>query len=318
MNGTYAGVGGYDPTRPWDVTWGGLWNVAQRVFGKISGDNLPIIAGGVTFFAMLAVFPALAAVVALYGLISDPQAVTNQIAAVSGVLPESAQAVLTNQLQRLVGSSAATLQIGTAIGILVALWSASRGMNALVQGLDIAYGEREDRGLIKQTLLVLGLTAGGLVFSIMALLLVAGVPAVLKAVGLGQAVEWLATLARWPVILGLAILALAAIYRLAPNRRPAQWRWLSPGAVVATTLWIIASILFSVYVSTFGSYSETYGALAGVVVLMFWFYITSFIVLLGGVINAEMERETCRDTTVGPPRPMGERDAVAADTVATS
>lgn len=200
-------------------------------------------------------------------------------------------------------------------GGLTALWSASSATGNLITAVNLAYDEQESRGFIKLRATALGLTLGGIVFVLLTLVLVAVVPVALDILGLGVVGRVVAQVVRWVLLIGVVILGLAVVYRVAPDRDSPRFRWVSTGAVVAAVLWILGSVAFSLYVSSFGNYNKTYGALAGVVVLMLWLYLTCYIVLLGAEINTEAERQTAQDTTTGEPRPLGQRDATAADTL---
>jgi membrane protein len=294
----------------------GWWQVLRRAFTESNDDNVSMLAGGVAFFAFLALFPSLIAALTLYGLVADPAQITRQLQALSGSLPPAAQQLLTQQLATATQTGGASLTLGLVISLLVALWSASTATVYLIQAISLAYDEKETRGFVKLRLIGLGLALGGAVFMLVTLALVTVVPALLQHLGLGLLGRLVAQLLRWALLIGFILLGLAVIYRVAPDRDPPQFRWASPGALVAALLWILGTIGFSLYVNHFGNYNKTYGALAGVVVFMLWLYLTSYIVLLGAEINAEAERQTARDTTPGQPEPMGRRGATAADTLA--
>jgi membrane protein len=299
----------------------GWKDVLWRTYQGINDKNLFLVAGGVTYYVLLALFPALLALVFVYGLVFDRAQVEAQVGAMSGVLPEAAQKLIATELHQIVSSSGGALSVGVVISVLFALWSASRGMSGMMSGLDIAYGETEERSFIRFNLIALGLTLGLLVAGVIAIALVAVLPAVVAALqggGAGGIVKWVALIVEWPILLGVIMVMLALLYRYAPDRRAPQWRWASPGAIIAGVLWIVGSILFSVYVANFGNYNATYGSLGAVVVLLTWLYLSAFVVLLGAEINAEIERQTKRDTTGDGDKPMGQRDAFAADTVGPS
>ncbi len=298
-----------------------LW----RTYNGINEKNLFLVAGGVTYYVLLALFPALLALVFIYGLKFNPAQVEKQINAMSGMLPQAAQQLIATELHQIVSSSSGALSIGAVISVLFALWSASRGMSGMMSGLDIAYGETETRSFIRFNLIALGLTLGMLVGGVITIALVAVLPAaiaVIQSVGgggsIGGVIKWVVLIAEWPLLLIFIMFLLALLYRYAPDRRAPQWRWASPGAIVGGVLWIAGSILFSVYVGNFANYNATYGSLGAVVVLLTWLYLSAFVVLLGAEINAEIERQTKQDTTVDGDRPMGQRDAFAADTVGPS
>lgn len=292
----------------------GWWQVIKRAFKESGADNVPMLAGGVAFFAFLALFPALIAALTLYGLIADPAQVSQQMDSLSGALPAEASQIITEQLTAVTGGSNGALTVGLVVSLLAALWSTSGATSNVIKAVNLAYDE-ETRGAVKLRLTALGLTIGAIVFVLAALALVAVVPVMLDQFGLGTPGRVIAQIVRWILLIGMVIVGLAVVYRMAPNRQDARFRWVSPGALVAAVLWILGSVAFSLYVSFFGSYNKTNGALAGVIVLMLWLYLTSYIVLLGAEINAEAERQTTRDTTTGQPVPMGQRGAVAADTI---
>ena len=293
----------------------GWWQVVKRAFQEGSADNVPILAGGVAFFAFLAVFPALIAALTLYGLVADPAQVAQQMQSVAGALPAASRQIITEQLTAVTGSSGDALTVGLVVSLLAALWSASGATGNLITAINLAHDEEENRGFVKLRATALGLTLGGIVFVLLALVLVAVVPVALDTLGLGVVGWVVAQVVRWVLLIGVVIVGLAVVYRVAPDRASPRFRWVSTGAVVAAVLWILGSVAFSLYVSFFGNYNKTYGALAGVIVLMLWLYLTCYVVLLGAEINAEAERQTAHDTTTGEPAPMGQRDAIPADTL---
>jgi membrane protein len=302
---------GHIPPRGWqDVLW--------RSWHDLNDRNIFLAAGGVTYAVLVALFPGLAALVSVYGLALNPSQIEPQIAALSGVLPPEGQRLVGEEIHQLVTASNGKLGLAAVVGLLLALWSASRGMSGMLTALDIAYGETERRSFLRFNGLAILLTLVLIVGGITTVTLVAVVPAAVQFIGLSAFYKWIVLLLEWPLLGVLVILGLAVLYRWGPDRAAAQWRWVSPGALVATLLWMLGSIGFSVYVSWFNSYDKTYGSLGGVVVLLTWLYLSSFATLLGGVINAQSERQTRRDSTVGPPKPMGERQAWAADTLGLS
>lgn len=286
---------GREAARPTHIPAKGWKDIALRVYEESRQDNLSMIAAGVAFFAFLAMFPALAAVVSLYGLLVDPQTVTAQVDILAALLPPDARGVVHEQLTRLTATSGGALGFGFAFSLLLTLWAATKGTKALITAFNIAYGERERRGFLQLNAVALGLTLALLVFLIVALVLIAAVPAVLRIAPLPESADWGVRLLRWPLLFAFVATALAVLYRYAPSRDESQWKWASPGALVATALWLLGSIAFSIYVSNFGGYNKTYGTLAAVVVLLLWFYITSYSVLIGAEINSETERQTRRD-----------------------
>jgi membrane protein len=276
---------------------------------------MPIIAGGVAFFAFLSIFPALIALISIYGLVASPTSVENQVNDLSGQLPRSAANLIGEQLKSIVDNSGSALSIGLVISILAALWSASGGVGNMITAVNLAYDEVEARNFIKLKLTSLGLTLGAILFVIVTFGLVAVVPVVIEALPLGVVGTILAQVAQWVLLLAVFAGSLAVLYRVAPDRDAPRFSWVSLGAVIVTVIWALVSVGFALYVNNFGSYDKTYGTIAGVIVLMLWLYLTCYLVLLGAEINAEAEHQTAHDTTTGPELPMGSRDAKMADTL---
>jgi membrane protein len=272
----------------------GWWATLKRTWTAIGDDNISIVAGGVAFYALLSIFPAFTALVALYGLIADPGQVEGQLSALEGFLPPEATKLLSEQLQSLTQAPKTGIGIGLAVSVVLALWSARAGTGALMTALDIAYGERETRSLVKFNMIAFGMTAAMIIFGIIALLLVAVIPAILRVLPLPESLAYLISFARWPILALCAAAALALLYRYGPSRREPRWRWVSWGSGVATAFWIIASIGFSIYVAKFADYNKTYGSLGAVVILLMWFYISAYIFLAGAELSAELECQATR------------------------
>ena len=304
---------GVHAEKPTDIPWAGWKQILKRAWAEHKADNMPIIAGGVAFFAFLSIFPALIATISIYGLVASPADVTRQINDLAAQLPNDAQELLEGQLKAIADNSGSALSIGLVVSILGALFSASGGVNNIVTAVNLAYDEVEARGAIKLRLLSLGLTLGAIVFVIITFALVAIVPGIIEVLPLGVVGTVLAQVVRWGLLLAVFAGALAVLYRVAPDRDAPRFAWVSLGSVIVTVIWAVVSVGFSIYVDNFGSYDKTYGAIAGVIVLMLWLYLTCFLVLLGAEINSEAEHQTAHDTTEGPPRPMGERGATMAD-----
>ncbi|WP_336923408.1 YihY/virulence factor BrkB family protein [Aquipuribacter sp. SD81] len=305
---------GADASSPREIPKAGWKQVLKRAWAENKADNVPMLAGGVAFFAFLSLFPALIALITIWGLVVTPDRAAQQAENLTEGLPGGASDIITTQMENVASQQSGGLGIGLVVSVLLALWSASGGTANLIKAVNVAYDEEETRGFVKLRGLALLLTLGAIVFVILSVGLVAVVPPVLDSLGLGIVGTVLAQVVRWVLLVALVAVALAVVYRFAPDRDDPKLTWASLGAVVATVLWVLGSIAFSLYVSNFGSYNETYGAIAGVAILLLFLYLTAFIVLLGAEVNAETERQTMRDTTVGPERPMGERDADAADT----
>lgn len=307
---------GDEARRPTEIPPRGWWQIVRRAMRESSDDNVSMLAGSVAYFVFLALFPGLIAAVTLYGLVADPAQIERQVGSLTSMLPREIQPLIVGQLTSIVSGSHGALGVGLVVSLLVALWSASSGTSSLIEAVNLAYDEKETRNFVRRRGLALLLTLGGLVFVLLALALVAVVPLVLNILHLGLVAAVVAQVLRWVLLVVLVILALAVVYRVAPDRDAPKFRWVSPGSIVATVLWIVGSAAFSFYVDYFSNYNKFYGALAGVVVLLLWLYLTCYIVLLGAEINAEAERQTRRDSTEGEEQPLGERGATAADEVA--
>jgi membrane protein len=295
--------------RSWrDILW--------RVYEEIGNDRVLAIAASVTFYSLLALFPAIAALVSLYGLFADASTISSQLNSLSGFLPSGALDVIGEQIKRISSKPRSSLGFGFVAGLAVALWSANAGVKAMFDALNIVYEEKEKRGFFKLNAISLCFTIGSLVVVLLALGAVVVVPVALNLIGLGPAMATVVSLARWPLLLLLIMVALAMLYRFGPSREQPQWRWVTWGSGFAAIAWLIGSMLFSWYVSKFGTYNETYGSLGAAIGFMTWIWISTTIVLIGAEINAEMEHQTAKDTTKGGNRPLGTRGATMADTVA--
>jgi membrane protein len=291
-----------------------MFAVLKRVKAEVKDDNVSLLAAGVAFYAMLAIFPAIIAVVTVYGMVADPDQVKTQVGEFAKSLPSGADQLLTTQLTSVVNAGRQALSIGLVLSLLALLWSVSSGVQGLVKSLNVIYDEKESRGFVKLRGLSLLLTLGAIVVAVVALALITVFPSAIDRLGLGQAGQVAASVARWVVLAVLVLLALGVVYRLNP-----RWRWVSSGAVVALVLWLLGSVGFSYYVDNFGKYNQTYGAMAAVIILLLWLFLSAFAVLLGAEFNAETERQQAGDTTTGPDRPPGQRGAeVADDTIGES
>ena len=250
----------------------------------------------------------------IYGLFADPTTIANQLNSMTAALPEEARKIITDQVTAQ-ASRRTALGVGLIISVAIALWSASAGVSNLLTAINVAYDEEEKRGFVKKRLLSIGLTLAAIVFMVIIISLVAVLPPLLQAVLGTGALTWILQIIGWLVMVVLVAVALAILYRLGPDRDAPRMKWVSVGAVVATVIWLVASIGFSIYTATFGNYAKTYGVFAGIVVLLFWLWLTMYAILLGAEINAESEQQTIADTTKGQEQPLGERGAVKADSV---
>ncbi|MDW4500050.1 YihY/virulence factor BrkB family protein [Sulfitobacter sp. D35] len=306
---------GRDAATPTEIPATGWKDIAFRVKDEISADHVSLIAAGVAFYALLAIFPAITALMALAGLVLEPAEVTAQIETFASIMPQQAAQIILDQAVEVTGSKNAGLGFAFIIGLGLAIYSASKGMSSLIEGLNVAYDEQDTRGFIQRTALTLGLTLLLIVGLLLGLGAALAVPAALALLPLPGWLETVLGLVRWIVLAVMTILGLAMLYRFGPDRSAARWAWLTPGAVVACVVWLVASIGFSIYVSNFGSYNETFGSLSGVIVLLMWLWISAFIILMGAELNSEIEAQTRVDTTVGKSMPPGKRGAVKADTL---
>lgn len=298
---------------PTDIPAKGWKDIVLRVKDELASDHVGLIAAGVAFYALLAIFPAITALMALGGLVLEPAEVTAQLESLTEMIPKEAAQIILDQAVAVAGSEQAGLGIAFIIGLLLAIYSASKGMGSLMEGLNVAYDEEETRGFIKKSLWTLGLTVFLILGLILGLLAALAVPAALSLIALPVWLETTLALSRWVILALMTVAGLAVLYRYGPSRDDAEWKWLSLGAIAACVIWIAASVGFSIYVSNFGSYNESFGSMAGVIILLMWLWISAFIVLLGAELNAEMEAQTAADTTVGPDEPMGTRGAKKAD-----
>ena len=304
---------GRNADTPAEIPAAGWKDIALRVKDELVSDHVGLLAAGVAFYALLAIFPDITALMALAGMVLDPAQVTAQLATLTQMIPRQAAQIILDQAVAVAGSQDAGLGIAFLIGLLLAIYSASKGMSSLMEGLNVAYDEDEDRGFIRKTLWTLGLTVFLIVGLLLGLLAALAVPVALDLVALPGWLKTVLALSRWILLAIMTIIGLAVLYRYGPSRDDAEWRWLTPGAIAACVIWILASIAFSLYVGNFGSYNQTFGSMAGVIILLMWLWISAFIVLLGAELNAEIEAQTAADSTVGPDEPMGARDAEKAD-----
>ena len=315
---THSGVGdarGRRADAPGAIPGTGWKDIFWRLVSEFSEDRVTLIAAGATFYLLLALFPALAAFVSIYGFVADPSTIADHIAFLGGVLPSGGLELIQSQLQSLASADADALSIGFIIGLLFALYSANNGILTLFEAMNIAYDETEKRSYLKLYGTSLLFTLGAIIIGILFIVSVGVVPAVLHFLRLDSVTEVLVSLARWPVMFIAAVLGISVLYRYGPSRERAKWRWVTWGSAIATVVWIIASVLFSWYLTNFADYNATYGSLGAVIGFMMWTWISVTILIVGAELNAEIEHQTARDSTTGPDKPMGTRGATMADTV---
>ena len=298
---------------PEQIPWRGWRDILWRTWKTFNRDNIPQVAGGVAFFTLLAVFPGIGVFVSLYGLFSNVDTAQAQLELLQGLLPQAALQLVGDQMMRLAAARHTGLGVAFLVSLVVSLWSANAGMKALIVGLNVAFEEREKRSLIRLNLVSLAFTVGMIVFLLATIAAMVSAPIALAYFGHEN---FALKVFRWPLLLAVAILGMAALYRFGPSRHQEQWRWVSWGSVFAAILWLAASLLFSFYVAHFGSYDRTYGSLGAVVGFMTWMWISTITVLFGAELNSEIEHQTAVDTTsAGAPQLMGGRGAYMADTL---
>jgi membrane protein len=304
---------GHDAKAPWQIPARGWADILRRAWKDTGKRNLSLIAGGVTYYLLLALFPALAALISVYGLFANPADAANSAQSLSGMLPPSAVELIGSGLQQLVSASSKSLGLGAVIGIAIALWSGVRGMTGIMTALNIAYGQPEGRGFLRFNTTALLLTIVVMIGGLIALALVAGLPVVLSGAGAQRPGRWVGLIVEWPLLIVFVMVMVGLIYRYGPDRLTPKWKWASPGVIVATILWIFGSVLFTVYVYEFESYNKAYGSLSTPLVLLTWMWVSVFVVLFGAEINGEAERQTRQDTTAGAALPVGKGGTKAAD-----
>ncbi len=301
--------------KPSQIPIKGWKDIASRVKDQLPEDHVPIISAGIAFYFFLALFPALAAAFSVYGLVMDPAQVMQQMNQLANVLPEQAHQMIGDILEQQSERSGTALGWSLILSVLISLWSANKGTKAVFEGVNIAYNQMDDRGFFKKNAITLLFTLGGIVVGLLALAVIAVFPALVDQIGLPSTVETIIQLLLWPILALIVMFSLATIYKVAPFRESPQFKWTSWGAIIATMFWVAGSLLFTLFVTNFGNFDETYGAFAAVIILMLWFFLTAFVILLGAEINSEMEHQTSRDTTTGEDQPMGQRGGYHADHV---
>lgn len=306
---------GRNAKSPAEIPVKGWKDILLRVYGNIGDHRVMALAAGMTYYSILAIFPALAALVAIYGFFSDPGTIAKHLDEIAGFVPGGAIDIAREQLTRVATKGDRTLGLTFLVGLVISLWSANAAMKSLFDTLNIVYGEQEKRGFLGLNALSLSFTLAAIAFVLVALGIVVALPIVLNYVWLSSNTELIIRWVRWPALFIAVAIALAVVYRFGPSREAPRWRWLTWGSVLAALLWLVASALFSFYAANFGTFNETYGSLGAAVGFMTWLWISAIVILLGAELNAEMEHQTARDTTIGSPKPMGVRGATMADTV---
>ncbi|QQR39937.1 YihY/virulence factor BrkB family protein [Devosia rhizoryzae] len=309
-NGRSASAPVKIPLRGWkDILW--------RLYSNFNDSRILLTAAGVTFYLLLSLVPTLTAFVSLYGLFNDRASVLQQVQLLAGVVPSGALQVLEDQLTRLVGQNNSTLGWTFLVALAIALWSASAGVKALFEAMNIAYHEREQRSFIKLNLIGLGFTLGAAIAAVLVLTVVVFMPVFVEILP-GENVEWMVRIGSYVVMLVVISVLIAALYRWGPSREQAKWRWITPGAALSVIALGAGSVGFSWYVANFSNDNATYGSLGAVIGMMTWMWISTTLVIIGAVLNSEIEHQTALDTTTGPTKPLGSRGAFVADTIGAS
>ncbi|MBC8130702.1 MAG: YihY/virulence factor BrkB family protein, partial [Rhizobiaceae bacterium] len=299
------------PARGWkDIAW--------RLWAKVGEDRVLLIAAGATFYLLLALFPALAAFVSVYGFVADPATIADHISYIGGLLPSGGLEIIQGQLEALVTQNEDALSVGFLTGLAIALWSANNGIKTLFEAMNVAYGEHERRSFLKLNLVAFAFTLGAVFVAILLIVSVGVVPAIMGAFGLSSITDELIASLRWPIVFALIVMSITMIYRYGPSRNRARWGWVVGGAILTSLVWLATSIAFSWYLQNFANYGATYGSLGAVIGFMMWVWVSSVIFIVGAEINAEMEHQTALDTTDAPEKPLGERGARVADTIGKS
>jgi len=300
---------------PLQIPWTGWKDILWRTYERTGEDRLLAIAAGVVFFGLLAVFPAITALVSCYGLFANPATIGANLQTLALMLPEGSFQIVQDQIARVLMKGNTALGATFLFGLALAIWSANAGVKAVIDALNVVYEEREKRSFIRLNLLSLAFTTGGIAALLLMVSAVVALPLALDHLGLAPESQIIVSLARWPLLLVILVTALGLLYRFGPSRRAARWEWLSVGTLAAALLWIVGSSLLSWYLSNFANYDATYGSLGAAIGLMMWMWMSAIIVLCGAELNSEIEHQTARDTTIGRAKPLGRRGAMMADTL---
>ncbi|MEO6843078.1 MAG: YihY/virulence factor BrkB family protein [Bradyrhizobium sp.] len=303
---------------PFQIPWTGWKDILWRTYVRTGEDRLLAIAAGVVFFGLLAVFPAITALVSCYGLFANPSTIGANLQTLAMMLPEGSFQIVQDQITRVLTQGNTALGATFLFGLGLAIWSANAGVKAVIDALNVVYEEREKRSFIRLNLLSLAFTTGGIAALLLMVSAVVAMPLALDHVGLAPESQAIVSLARWPLLLVILLAALGLLYRFGPSRRPARLEWLSVGTLAAALLWIAGSSLLSWYLSNFANYNATYGSLGAAIGLMMWMWMSAIIVLCGAELNSEIEHQTALDTTIGRAKPLGRRGAVMADTLGSA
>jgi membrane protein len=306
---------GREAETPSEIPARGLKDVLWRVWISLTQDHVMLIAGGVTFYLLLALFPALVAFMSIYGIFFDPATAVDQAQSLRGLIPPAAVDLIAEQLARLTSKKSDTLTLGLIVSLVIAFWSANGGVKAMIEGLNFAYNEREKRSFLRLNVVAFAFTLGAMALILVLFVALAIMPAMLALLSLSPLEIFVMKLLRWPLLVVVLGVALTMLYRYGPSRRSPLWRWVTWGSAFATISWLVMSIVFTVYLDRIANFDATYGALAAPIGFLLWVWLSIIVIILGAEINGELEHQTAMDTTSGPDRPMGRRGAVMADTL---
>jgi membrane protein len=306
---------GRDAESPAEIPGRGWKDILWRTYAQIGEDRLLAVAAGVVFYGLLAMFPAITALVSSYALFADPKSINDHLSFLADSLPAGTYAVVHDQIERVLAKGDVKLGVAFLASLLLAVWSANGGMKAIIDALNVVYDENEKRGFIKLNAVSLSFTLGSLLAVLMAIGLVVAAPIVLLQIGLGSLAETVLKFGRWPALAVMVLIGLAILYRFAPSRKSPKWKWISVGSVVGVAAWLTGSSLLSYYLANFGDYDATYGSLGAAIGLMMWMWMSTIIILFGAELNSEIEHQTAKDSTTGGTKPIGGRGAKMADTL---
>jgi len=307
---------GIHAKEPWNVPWAGWKEIFLRVKDKMDDKNIPIMAAGVAFYFFLSLFPALLAIVTLYTVLTDPLLVREHLEELSQLMPRDVHEFISEKIMNIVNATDNTKTWGLALSFVVGLGSANKGTLSLFRAINEIYDEENKRNMIKQNAITLGFTLGLMIVGILSLFMIVAYPIINEFLDLNGWIESIIKFTRWIILALVFLFCIALIYQFAPQRNHPRFNWVSPGAILATVLWIIGSLILTIYVQNFDKIEDLYGQISALIIMMIWLNITCFVILLGAQVNAELEHQTDEDTTQGDSHPMGERHAYYADHVA--
>lgn len=304
---------------PWQMPWAGWKQILSRTWQRTWDDNVGLVASGVAFYGFFALVSLIAIIVLTYGLFAEPKTVISNIQTLAGLLPRDVAVVVGDQLLNAVRTSEETKGTGLILAFAAALYGGTNGAAALITALNIAYEEKEKRSLLRFYLLAILLTLAAVAVTVFAMAAVGVIAALNRQFPAFSPVAIMAgRIAGYAVLVVIAAVLIAGLYRFAPSREQARWVWITPGSLFAAAVWMLLTVLFGFYVSNLTDYTATYGSLGALAALQTWLYLSAYVVVFGAELNSEIEHQTAHDSTTGPEQPLGKRGAWAADNVATT